>query len=161
MKTENDDRLRQELRLAQLEIKVLREQLLKSVQEVQRTQEEMQDLAERVPPKSPEKLVVLPKAPNDSPDPNELQAIAPAGRNPRVLCVEDSEPNFRLLENILRDRPGTDLVWADYAVKKASKWHANKRLSWSCSISTCPTFTAARCSSDCRCTRKLHKPRSS
>jgi CheY-like chemotaxis protein len=34
-----------------------------------------------------------------------------------VLCVEDSEPNFRLLENILRDRPGTDLVWAESGEK--------------------------------------------
>ena len=73
MKTENDDRLRQELRLAQLEIKVLREQLLKSVQEAQRTQEEMQELAERVAPRSPEKLVVVPIVPNDSPAPNGLQ----------------------------------------------------------------------------------------
>ncbi len=117
MKTENDDRLRQELRLAQLEIKVLREQLLKSVQEAQRTQEEMQELAERVAPRSPEKLVVVPIVPNDSPAPNGLQAIAPPDRNPRVLCVEDSEPNFRLIENVLRDRPGTDLVWAETGEK--------------------------------------------
>ncbi len=36
MKTGNDDQFRQELRLAQLEIKMLREQLLKSVQDAQR-----------------------------------------------------------------------------------------------------------------------------
>ncbi len=117
MKTENDERLRQELRLAQLEIKVLREQLLKSVQETKRTQEEMQEQTERVAPKSPEKLVVVPMVPNDSLPSNGLRGTAPAGRNPRVLCVEDSEPNFRLLENILRDRPGTDLVWAETGEK--------------------------------------------
>ena len=117
MKTDNDDRLRQELRLAQLEIKVLREQLLKSVQEAQRTQDEMQELAERVVPRSPEKLVVVPIVPNDSPAPNVLQTINPPDRNPRVLCVEDSEPNFRLIENVLRDRPGTDLVWAETGEK--------------------------------------------
>ena len=117
MKTDNDDRLQQELRLAQLEIKVLREQLLKSVQEAQRTQEEMQELAERVAPGSPEKLVVVPMVPNESPTPNGLPAVASPHGNPRVLCVEDSEPNFRLIENVLRDRPGTDLVWAETGEK--------------------------------------------
>lgn len=117
MKTENDDRLRQELRLAQLEIKVLREQLLKSVQEAQRTQEKMEKLAERVAPRSSKKLVVVPMVPNDSPTPNGLPAFAPSDGNPRVLCVEDSEPNFRLIENVLRDRPGTDLVWAETGEK--------------------------------------------
>ena len=33
--------------------------------------------------------------------------------HPRVLYVEDSEPNFRLVENVLVDRPGTDLIWAE------------------------------------------------
>jgi CheY-like chemotaxis protein len=117
MKTENDDRLKQELRLAQLEIKVLREQLLKSVQEAHRVQEEMQELAERVAPTSLEKKVVVPMVPNDSPAPSELQSVPCNAKNPRVLCVEDSEPNFRLLENVLRDRPGTDLVWADTGEK--------------------------------------------
>ena len=117
MKTENDDRLKQELRLAQLEIKVLREQLLRSVQEAQRAQDEMQELAERGAPKPPEKKVVVPMVPNDSPTPNGLHAVPRSNGHPRVLCVEDSEPNFRLLENILRDRPGTDLVWADTGEK--------------------------------------------
>jgi CheY-like chemotaxis protein len=117
MKTDNDDSLKQELRLAQLEIKVLREQLLKSVQEAQRTQEEMQELAERVAPKAAEKLVVVPIVPNDSPAPNGLQAVPRNAGNPRVLCVEDSELNFRLIEEVLQDRPGTDLVWADTGEK--------------------------------------------
>ena len=117
MKTDNDERLKQELRLAQLEIKVLREQLLRSVQEAQRTQDEMQELAERVVPQTPETKVVVALVPNDSPAPNGLKAVAlPSGR-PRVLCVEDSEPNFRLIENVLHDRPGTDLVWADTGEK--------------------------------------------
>lgn len=117
MKTENDDSLKQELRLAQLEIKVLREQLLKSVQESQRTQEEMQELAERAVPKVAEKLVVVPIVPNDSPAPDRLQAVPRNNGNPRVLCVEDSELNFRLIEEVLQDRPGTDLVWADTGEK--------------------------------------------
>lgn len=117
MKTDNDDRLQQELRLAQLEIKVLREQLLKSVQEAQRTQEEMQELADRVAPGTSEKFVVVPMVPNDSLAPNGLPAVLRDKSNPRVLCVEDSEPNFRLLESVLRDRPGTDLIWADTGEK--------------------------------------------
>ena len=103
MKTDTDDRLRQELRLAQLEIKVLREQLLKSVQEAQRTQEEMQELAERVVPQKPDKKVVVPIVPLDSPGGNGLRAVAPSHGSARVLYVEDSEPNFRLIENVLRD----------------------------------------------------------
>jgi CheY-like chemotaxis protein len=117
MKTDTDDRLRQELRLAHLEIKVLREQLLKSVQEAQRTQEEMQELAERVVPQKPDKKVVVPIVPLDSPAGNGLRAVAPSNGSARVLYVEDSEPNFRLIENVLRDRPGTDLLWADTGEK--------------------------------------------
>jgi len=49
MKTENIDLLRQELRLAQLEIKVLREQLLKSVQEAQRVREKLEAQASTTP----------------------------------------------------------------------------------------------------------------
>ena len=45
MKTGNDDQLRQELRLAQLEIKMLREQLLKSVQEAQRSRDQSEEPA--------------------------------------------------------------------------------------------------------------------
>jgi CheY-like chemotaxis protein len=117
MKTDTDDRLRQELRLAQLEIKVLREQLLKSVQEAQRTQEEMEELAERVVPRAPGTKVVVPIVPLDSPGANGLRAVAREDGSPRVLYVEDSEPNFRLIENVLRDRPGTDLLWAETGEK--------------------------------------------
>ena len=45
MKTGNDDQLRQELRLAQLEIKMLREQLLKSVKDAQRSRDPSQEPA--------------------------------------------------------------------------------------------------------------------
>ena len=120
MKTDTDDRLRQELRLAHLEIKVLRDQLLKSAQEAQRTQEEMQELAERVvpqTPQTPETKVVVPIVPLDSPTSNGLRPVASSNGNPRVLYVEDSEPNFRLIENVLRERPATDLVWADTGEK--------------------------------------------
>jgi len=112
MSTENDDRLRQELRLAQLEIKVLREQLLKSAQEAQRTREQMEELSARVAPtKGPQRKVIpLPQ--------KEVSSASANGAKrrdgpPRVLYVEDSEPNFRLMENVLRERPGTDLIWAE------------------------------------------------
>jgi CheY-like chemotaxis protein len=112
MKTsDNDDRFRQELRLAQLEIKVLREQLLKTAQEAQRARDEMQELAKELAPTA--KSVIVSMTPKESHPPNGSHATAPHNGNPRVLCVEDSEPNFHLIENILKDRPGTDLVWAE------------------------------------------------
>ena len=112
MKTDNDDRLRQELRLAQLEIKVLREQLLKSAQEAQRTREQMEELSRRLIVEEPPKPVP-PVAKQNGAPPNELSSNG----NPRVLCVEDSEPNFRLIESVLRERPGIELVWAETGAK--------------------------------------------
>lgn len=107
MNTENDDRLRQELRLAQLEIKVLREQLLKSVQEAQRTREVMEELSHKPAVRQSEnKIVPLPKKKRSA------HKKSRNGGPPRVLYIEDSEPNFRLIENVLRDRPEVDLAWA-------------------------------------------------
>jgi len=112
MKTDNDDRLRQELRLAQLEIKVLREQLLKSAQEAQRTREQMEELSRRLIVEEPPKPVPPVLTPNET-APNEPSNNG----HPRVLCVEDSEPNFRLIESVLRERPGIELIWADTGAK--------------------------------------------
>ena len=74
MKTDNDDRLRQELRLAQLEIKVLREQLLKSAQEAQKTREEVEHLSRRLiveePPKPVPPVANKNGAPRETPSPN-------------------------------------------------------------------------------------------
>ncbi len=131
MKTENDDRLRQELRLAQLEIKVLREQLLKSVQEAQRAREEMAAQAEPPAPATPEARVILPMVPIDesTPDdnaaPNGSAGPQANGGRPRVLYVEDSEPNFRLVENVLRERPGIDLIWAETGAQALEMARAN------------------------------------
>jgi len=107
MKTDNDDRLRQELRLAQLEIKVLREQLLKSAQETQRTREQMEELSRRLIVEEPPK-----KVPPVAKRNGASSKTAAANGKPRVLCVEDSEPNFRLIESVLEERPGIELVWA-------------------------------------------------
>lgn len=98
MKTENINHLRQELRLAQLEIKVLREQLLKSAPNAQRSSVPVEEPA----PAS----VIIPMQPNES------ETSFQSNGRPRVLYVEDSEPNFRLIESILEDRPGTELDWA-------------------------------------------------
>lgn len=43
----------------------------------------------------------------------------------RVLCVEDSAANFQLIESILSDRPGTDLVWAENGKKGVELAQAN------------------------------------
>ncbi len=104
----DNDRLRQELRLAQLEIKALREELLKSVQETRRIREQMEELSRPTADPEPDnKIVPLPKSKPSTPNGSSRN-----GGPSRVLCVEDSEPNFRLIEDVLRDRPGTDLAWA-------------------------------------------------
>jgi CheY-like chemotaxis protein len=111
MKT-NDDHLRQELRLAQLEIKLLREQLLKSVQEAQKSRgDAVEEAAAPVAPEPP-KSVIIPIQPNEQRTDDQPEAGARRNGHSRVLYVEDSEPNFRLIESILEDRPGTDVAWA-------------------------------------------------
>ena len=111
MKAGNDDQLRQELRLAQLEIKMLREQLLKSVKDARRSPDQSQEPAAPGPPAPPAKSDIVPMLSTES-----KPGASPKG-NPRVLYVEDSEPNFRLVENVLVDRPGTDLIWAETGVQ--------------------------------------------
>ena len=107
MKTGNDDKLRQELRLAQLEIRMLREQLLKAVQDAQRSKGQSEEPVAPGPAEPPAKSVIVPMPPNGS------KRGANTNGHPRVLYVEDSEPSFRLVENVLLDRPGTDLIWAE------------------------------------------------
>jgi CheY-like chemotaxis protein len=51
-------------------------------------------------------------APNEPGPSNGSKAGSRVNGRARVLYVEDSEPNFRLIESILQDRPGTDLSWA-------------------------------------------------
>ena len=111
MKT-NDDHLRQELRLAQLEIKLLREQLLKSVQDAQKSRADAAEEAAAPVAPEPPKSVIIPIQPNEHRADDQPDAGAHRNGHSRVLYVEDSEPNFRLIESILEDRPGTDLAWA-------------------------------------------------
>ena len=115
MKTGDEDQLRQELRLAQLEIKMLREQLLKSVKDAQRSRDQSQEPAAPRPTAPPAKSVGGPiLSQRSKPDPSTgCKSGASTSGKPRVLYVEDSEPNFRLVENVLVDRPGTDLIWAE------------------------------------------------
>lgn len=108
MNTPNEEESAQQaLRLAQLEIKMLREQLRKAMEEATSARGGGQT-ARPAPP------VVLPRTalaatPNESP----LKAKAARAGQRKVLCIEDSEANFRLIETILNDRPGTDLAWAE------------------------------------------------
>ena len=111
MKTGNDDKLRQELRLAQLEIKMLREQLLKSVRDAQRSRGQSEEPVAPEPAEPPANSVTVPMLPKAS------KPGASTNDHPRVLYVEDSEPNFRLVESVLVDRPGTDLIWAETGQK--------------------------------------------
>ena len=114
---ENTDRARQELRLAQLEIKVLREQLLKAAQEAQRARDELEEETARRAPKAPERSVIVQMTPHGAASTNGSASTNGKVRNPRVLCFEDSEPNFRLIEHVLQERPGTELVWAETGEK--------------------------------------------
>jgi len=125
MSTENDDRLRQELRLAQLEIKVLREQLLKSAQEAQRVREQMEELSVRLAPGKTQEKKIIP-LPQPETAPATTNGAKPNDGPPRVLYVEDSEPNFRLMENVLRERPGTDLIWAETGTRALELAHEKK-----------------------------------
>jgi CheY-like chemotaxis protein len=56
------------------------------------------------------------RAPIETKTPATPPPVARPGA-PQVLCVEDSAANFQLIENILSDRPGTNLVWADSGQK--------------------------------------------
>jgi CheY-like chemotaxis protein len=117
MKNQKDDQLRQELRLAQLEIKLLREQLLKSVQDAQKSRDLVEQVAAPDPAEPVAKSVIIPIKPNEPSTSEQPVSGARANGKQRVLCVEDSEPNFRLIESILEDRPGTDLAWAETGQK--------------------------------------------
>ncbi|MEO5717712.1 MAG: response regulator [Chthoniobacterales bacterium] len=120
MKTENPDHLRQELRLAQLEIKVLREQLLKSVPETPPSRDTVEQTEAAAPEAPATRSVIIPMKPNGA-----VSKPHSNGYHPRVLYVEDSEPNFRLVESILEDRPGTDLIWAATGQKGLELARAN------------------------------------
>jgi CheY-like chemotaxis protein len=111
MKTpENDDRLQQELRVAQLEIKALREQLLEASKAAQQTRAREEEPPEPSCQEAPEKAT-------EDEGPNGTLSNGAISHNRRVLYVEDSEPNFHLIESILNDRPDTDLLWAETGEK--------------------------------------------
>lgn len=120
MKTDNHDHLRQELRLAQLEIKVLRDQLLKVAPDTQQPRAKGEPAGSPAPASPATESVIIPMKPDSSlrgPRRGDLK---------RVLYIEDSEPNFRLVESILEDRPGTELAWAETGQKGLEMARANR-----------------------------------
>lgn len=117
--TENGDSA-QALRLAQLEIKMLREQLRQAIAAKDAPANRAQAPAP-APCAAPASAAPMPKPsrPNES---NIAKAIAVAQavateQERRVLCVEDNAANFELIATILAGRPGTDLAWADCGQK--------------------------------------------
>ena len=112
MKTDNDDHLRQELRLAQLEIKVLREQLLRSVEQTQLLREKLNELPQQTEPCTTETPAPLENVIPLTSANAAFNELSSAGA-PCVLCVEDSEANYRLIESVLQERPGTKVLWAE------------------------------------------------
>ena len=118
MKTpDNDERLQEELRLAQLEIKALRAQLLKASEAAQRPPENGEELPERLPQETQGKSAAAPIAAIEHHSPDDTASNGATSVNQRVLYVEDSEANFRLVESILNDRPETNLLWAETGEK--------------------------------------------
>ena len=71
----------------------------------------MDELSRRLVVEEPPKQVPVVKQNGAPPDESSNNG------QPRVLCVEDSEPNFRLIESVLRERPGIELVWAETGAK--------------------------------------------
>lgn len=118
---ENDESAEQALRLAQLEIKLLREQLLKSMNETQAAREEAQRQTQPPAPKAPAPVPPVACAVIDF----KVPAAMTRTGDRQVLCVEDSAANFELIETILTDRPGTNLVWADSGGKGVEMAKAN------------------------------------
>ncbi len=117
---ENESSTEQALRLAQLEIKMLREQLATVLTQSQPAPEK----APRLTPRP----IFRPLAAMPAPEPSapvEFTNPATAGGR-QVLCVEDSAANFQLIENILNDRPGTNLVWANSGMKGVEMAKARK-----------------------------------
>jgi CheY-like chemotaxis protein len=112
MKTpDNGGNTEQALRFAQLEIRMLREQLAKALDDAKAGRSTGPAPNEFVPPPPPfetEQEI----APNDS---GSISVLTGGGR--RILCVEDSEANFQLIETILSDQPETELTWAETGQK--------------------------------------------
>ncbi len=102
---ENGRAVEDALLAAQLEIKMLREQLLKATDEAKTARAAADKIAGTAAPSQPASAEEL--------WPNESASLKKAGGDRRVLCVEDNEANFQLIETILTDRPGTDLTWAE------------------------------------------------
>ena len=95
MKTpENERSPARGLGLAQLEIKsALREQLLKAIPAAQRTRKSRKTRMARI-----REAGHYPMPPSERTRNRDGATL----RRPRVLYVEDSEPNFRLIESILK-----------------------------------------------------------
>lgn len=94
---------------------MLREQLLKSVEDAQRARGQSEEQATSDPAEISAESVIVPMVPSETGASNGSEPDDTS--HPRVLYVEDSEPNFRLVENVLADRPGTRLMWAETGQK--------------------------------------------
>lgn len=112
---ENEDPNQQALRLAQLEIKMLREQLLQAIEQAKTARAETSAQTER-PASTPPSIVPRAAAPEKEIEGNVHEVNFRPDRQ-EVLCVEDSEANFQLIQTILSDRPGTNLAWAENGQK--------------------------------------------
>lgn len=112
---ENGDPNQQALRLAQLEIKLLREQLFQAIEQGKTARGATSPPTERLTPRPP--AIVPPLAVPEERIEANVHTVNFRPNRQEVLCVEDSEANFQLIQTILSDRPGTNLSWAESGAK--------------------------------------------
>ncbi len=109
--SENETPQEQALRLARLEIKMLREQLLQAIEDASAARGETKAPAARVTPPPP--AIMASPTSTSVPEEGNVRAVNFRPDRREVLCVEDSEANFDLIKSILSDRPGINLTWAE------------------------------------------------
>ena len=108
---ENETTQEQALRLARLEIQMLREQLLQAIEGATTARGENKSSAAPLTRRPPE--VLLSPPPASVPEESNVREVNFRPGCHEVLCVEDSEANFELIKSILSDRPGVNLTWAE------------------------------------------------
>lgn len=120
--SDNPESLQHDLRIAELEISALKEELRKAVEQAQRTRDEMRDMLTQLARQSAGALPSDGNLPNPT-DPSAVSAPTVRSSNGQsdiptrftILCIEDNEPQFRLVESILEDMPRLELLWSPRA----------------------------------------------
>ena len=120
--SDNPESLQHDLRIAELEISALKEELRKAVEQAQQTRDEMRDMLTQLARQSAAALPsdasgVKSAASSDAPVPPAHSGNGQSNGASQftILCIEDNEPQFRLVESILEDMPRLELLWSPRA----------------------------------------------